>query len=689
MTNQRPTGADESHSLPGPSKRVPARSIIPTEQTSFASFYEVVMERPFSPIEDGYLEQARQIVHEKLMLPTRKFSGKSEEKMQWATPPLVRVGPIMLEDTSHGAKRYNQLGDTYAADEKARTFERYCFRLHETMYPDLTGRLPVTNDPELLLERGEELDRGLPAYRLMPYNIASFVDYKQDSNPLDSNKTIDQLVEYTDGLLRSDFRRRAAFAAATNGRKVMFVCTRFMHGSTRVLCSEVIDDANGRELATFLATAPHLLADELNWTRFPVDLCQPLEAVGWGSSGFVMEVHILAHFVNYFAGTDVTDIWKGAHVTAARLLLLSAFSMLRLVAIEKPGASRPADNLFAWKDFSLRLPDGWAQLLTYLQKFGEHDDEVEELLQSPQRVESPISWARTAEERMFNKVICQHPDRGASFLAAMREEGWNESVILKCSEESRSLEWEARCLQWIATHMPNAACPRLVDLERLTTSNELRSFAFHDGRTRVVAMRPRFARLTAPVSRRMLTNAWALLSQIHAVGLIHCDIRRPNMMCDAATKQPVFIDWGYARFHCADTYVEGEILEEVQAQRAHMLEDGLASTRMGLITASSAVLLAAGLGQDVPLEFPMYPADDAVALIKLGIQMIEKKNDVLQVAPLHGVDADSTWRIVLRRPRYESVDATITRITEVRDTVTRDELNTLVAEAIAALPIGA
>lgn len=70
------------------------------------------------------------------------------------------------------------------------------------------------------VEHGERL---LSSHRMMPYRNLTFLVLKKrlKSNEkelrLDEDDHIDQLLDYADGLLRCDFRRRFTIVAATNG----------------------------------------------------------------------------------------------------------------------------------------------------------------------------------------------------------------------------------------------------------------------------------------------------------------------------------------------------------------------------------------------------------------------------------------------------------------------------------------
>lgn len=80
----------------------------------------------------------------------------------------------------------------------------------------------------------------------------------------------------------------------------------------------------------------------------------------------------------------------------------------------------------------------------------------------------------------------------------------------------------------------------------------------------------------------------------------------------------------------------------------------------------------------------MYPADDAVALIKMVIQRLKKNEATLSEAPSNGFTPAHAWHIVFRN-EFQEVGNIVADITTRRDSITANELTVLVDRAIELL----
>jgi serine/threonine protein kinase len=130
--------------------------------------------------------------------------------------------------------------------------------------------------------------------------------------------------------------------------------------------------------------------------------------------------------------------------------------------------------------------------------------------------------------------------------------------------------------------------------------------------------------------KKRLNQLWKLLREVHTLGVVHCDIRTPNLRWNSERDCLVLLDWSSSR-----TYFEIGDLMDLPLQEATM------------ITASSDVLTRMTTDSR---NFKCYPKDEGVALIYCALQWCLPTEKELNIAvastQLVKIQRDNFWESV-------------------------------------------
>src|SRR5690606_30669668 len=88
------------------------------------------------------------------------------------------------------------------------------------------------------------------------------------------------------------------------------------------------------------------------------------------------------------------------------------------------------------------------------------------------------------------------------------------------------------------------------------------------------------------MSLETVKQVWKILQRAHRVGVVHCDVRRPNVA--AREGEVILFDWSSARYHAAGHLVDHDVREKHQLLFADRNAELGTSRHIGMITASKA-----------------------------------------------------------------------------------------------------
>src|SRR5690606_1523368 len=83
-----------------------------------------------------------------------------------------------------------------------------------------------------------------------------------------------------------------------------------------------------------------------------------------------------------------------------------------------------------------------------------------------------------------------------------------------------------------------------------------------------------------------VAEVWKILQRAHRVGLVHCDVRTPNVALNSDSGEVILLDWSSTRYHAAPQFVDEELRHEHASSFAARNAELGAKRHMGLIVAS-------------------------------------------------------------------------------------------------------
>ena len=121
--------------------------------------------------------------------------------------------------------------------------------------------------------------------------------------------------------------------------------------------------------------------------------------------------------------------------------------------------------------------------------------------------------------------------------------------------------------------------------------------------------------------------------------------------------------------------------DEYRVECERMRTEGFASPRVAMTTASSSVLEHFDTKGHVPLSVSLYPADDAVSLIKMCIQALKIHPALSSLEPSSAATVNNTWRNFFAKKAI-NLGCVVNDITTRRDVIDSDSLRRQVDAAL-------
>lgn len=247
------------------------------------------------------------------------------------------------------------------------------------------------------------------------------------------------------------------------------------------------------------------------------------------------------------------------------------------------------------------------------------------------------------------------------------------AVKISCNKEA--LQVERRLLQYLHNNLIEEKWKAM--LPRVDTDMQSKLHAACAEYITVIA--PVAGKRTDGFVEKRMKEIWSLLREVHKLGIVHCDIRTPNIRISNDSQQPcmMLLDWSSAR-----SFREVPDLDDMTSlwQSATM------------ITASRQVLESIQMSET---QFSCYPVDEGIAVIFCTLQWLLPNEKALNNACLTPSETKQT-----RSAFWESMDSSeiadlaqevqnsiqeienLSKLVESRDLVDSEALNTAVVKGI-------
>lgn len=213
-----------------------------------------------------------------------------------------------------------------------------------------------------------------------------------------------------------------------------------------------------------------------------------------------------------------------------------------------------------------------------------------------------------------------------------------EELVAKVSAKPYVLEVERLILQHLHNHRDGLPIPKIAETPQLELGNTVCA----PGSELVCCnlFEREFAGVAPThITADMLCALWDTLAVVHSLGVVHCDLRAPNIAYDPQRRVLVLLDWGASRVYDVQRYphaLQGGVVPPVMHDKLYQ--------RGGLITASPAVRkYICSTGDE--RRFHCLPADEAMSMIYLTFQLLLPDESFIHDAPANAKEAAAHWQM--------------------------------------------